>query len=103
MRSRDPLSLLLRYQAQAEREYRRAIEDFERLKALRPEFPNEPIWQEESEENQELATLEELNTNRPDGFTYNPTLHPREDFLPPDYRTDGQTPPDSPETPSPRS
>jgi hypothetical protein len=40
-------SLLLRYQAQAERQFRRAVEEFERLKALRPEFeaelPNEPI------------------------------------------------------------
>ncbi len=40
-------SLLLRYQVQAERNYRRAIEEFERLKALRehlpPELPNEPI------------------------------------------------------------
>jgi hypothetical protein len=36
-------SLFLRYQAQAERLYRRAIEEFERLKALRHELPNEPI------------------------------------------------------------
>jgi hypothetical protein len=35
--------LFLRYQAQAERQYRRALEDFERLKALRPELPNEEI------------------------------------------------------------
>jgi hypothetical protein len=35
--------LLLRYQAQADRQYRRAVEDFERLAAARPEFPNEPI------------------------------------------------------------
>ena len=37
------LSLLLRYQAHAERQYRRALEEFERLKKLRPEMPNEPI------------------------------------------------------------
>jgi len=36
-------SLLLRYQAQAERLYRRAIEEFERLKKLRPELPNEDL------------------------------------------------------------
>jgi len=30
-------SLALRYHAQAERHYRRAIEEFKRLKALRPE------------------------------------------------------------------
>jgi len=47
-------ALFLRYQAQAERNYRRAIQEFERLRALRPEFeemerkiaeaeiPNEP-------------------------------------------------------------
>jgi hypothetical protein len=35
--------LFLRYQAQAERQYRRALEDFERLKALRPELPDEEI------------------------------------------------------------
>ena len=33
--------LLLRYQAQAERNYRRAVEEFERLKALRHELPSE--------------------------------------------------------------
>ena len=36
-------SLFLRYQAQAERQYRRAVEEFDRLQALRPELPNEPI------------------------------------------------------------
>jgi len=43
-------ALFLRYQAQAERNYRRAIQEFERLRALRsdfeeeelPEIPNEP-------------------------------------------------------------
>jgi hypothetical protein len=36
-------SVALRYQAQAEHRYRRAIEEFERLRALRQEFPAEPI------------------------------------------------------------
>ena len=36
-------SLFLRYQAQAERLYRRALEEFERLKALRPEMPVEDV------------------------------------------------------------
>lgn len=59
-------ALFLRYQSQAERLYRRAIEEFERLKALRPilqsedersedfnvdELPNEPISGLEPEEN----------------------------------------------------
>ena len=34
--------LLMRYKGQAERLYRRAVEDFDRLKALRHELPNEP-------------------------------------------------------------
>ncbi|MGA2268653.1 MAG: hypothetical protein ABSH44_09310 [Bryobacteraceae bacterium] len=42
-RESNSWSLLLRYQAQAERHYRRAIEEFERLKALREEIPNEAI------------------------------------------------------------
>jgi hypothetical protein len=78
-RSRDPLALLLRYQAQAEREYRRALEDFERLKALREQMPNEPIWQEEIEENHELATLEELKVTLPDGVVYDPGAGPDPD------------------------
>ena len=42
-------SLFLRYQAQAERHYRRAIEEFGRLKALRHELPNEPIGEVQPE------------------------------------------------------
>jgi len=42
--------LLLRYQSQAERQYRRAIEEFERLKALRKELPNEPIQDRDVED-----------------------------------------------------
>ena len=52
-------SLFLRYQAQTERHYRRAVEEFERLKALRPvlpkaprpDLPNEPILEVQPEEN----------------------------------------------------
>jgi hypothetical protein len=42
-RESNSFTLLLRYQAQAERHYRRAIEEFDRLKALREELPNKPI------------------------------------------------------------
>ena len=45
----DIWRLFLRYQAQTERLYRRAIEEFDRLKALRPELPNEPILEAEPE------------------------------------------------------
>jgi hypothetical protein len=44
-RQGNSFALLLRYQAQAERQYRRAIEEFERLKALRGELPIEPIYE----------------------------------------------------------
>ena len=53
-------ALFLRYQAQAERNYRRAIQEFERLRALRPELeseeiaeiPNEPNFPPQPEPNQ---------------------------------------------------
>jgi hypothetical protein len=57
----DAWVLLLRYQAKAERDYRRAIEDFERLKALRTEMPNEPNIGAQPAEPEDLATIEELN------------------------------------------
>jgi hypothetical protein len=42
-RQGNGIQLFLRYQAQAERLYRRAVEDFERVKKLRGELPSEPI------------------------------------------------------------
>ena len=47
-------SLLIRYQTQAERHYRRAVEEFERLKALRQELPNEPLFDPQPESNEPL-------------------------------------------------
>src|ERR1700730_10844079 len=44
--------LFLRYKVLTEREYRRALEDFERLKALRHELPNEPISDSQPEPNE---------------------------------------------------
>jgi hypothetical protein len=49
-------ALFLRYQAQAERHYRRAVEEFDRLKRLRPELPNEPILEVQPEENAPACT-----------------------------------------------
>ena len=49
-------SLFLRYQAQAERHYRRAVEEFERLRALRLELPNEPIEEVQPEEKEPVYT-----------------------------------------------
>jgi hypothetical protein len=49
-RKDNTFPLFLRYQAQAERLYRRAVEEFDRLKKLRPELPNEPILEVQPEE-----------------------------------------------------
>jgi hypothetical protein len=60
-------SLFLRYQAQAERHYRRAVEEFERLKALRAELPNEPMLEVQPEENEAVcaAPNEPILTSQP--------------------------------------
>ncbi len=50
VRQANGWSLFLRYQAQAERHYRRAVEEFDRLKALRADLPNEPILEVQPEE-----------------------------------------------------
>jgi hypothetical protein len=49
-------SLAIRYQAQAERHYRRAIEEFDRLKALRQELPTEPISDPQPQPNETTCT-----------------------------------------------
>ncbi len=59
-------ALFLRYQAQAERQYRRATQEFDRLRALRPEFakeepeeiPNEAISPSQPESPQPDPVLE---------------------------------------------
>jgi hypothetical protein len=60
----NAIGLMLRYRAQAEREYRRAIEDFDRLKALRHEMPNEPNVGVEPEP-EDVVPIEELNWELP--------------------------------------
>jgi len=57
VRQANSWSLFLRYQAQAERHYRRAVEEFDRLKSLRAELPNEPIWGIQPQENETTCTL----------------------------------------------
>ncbi len=59
------IGLMLRYRAQAEREYRRAIEDFDRLKALRHEMPNEPNVGLDEPEPEDIVPIEELNWEPP--------------------------------------
>jgi hypothetical protein len=59
-------SLCLRYQAQTERHYRRAVEEFDRLKALRAETPNEPISEPQPEQTEPTCTLDETNPSPPE-------------------------------------
>jgi hypothetical protein len=54
-------NLFLRYQAQSERLYRRAIEEFNRLKALRHELPNEPIVEVQPEATETTCTPDQTN------------------------------------------
>src|ERR1019366_1858683 len=61
----NSFTLFLRYQAQTERLYRRAIEDFNRLKALRHELPNEPILDTQPEANETVNTPEPNPGNPP--------------------------------------
>jgi len=60
IRKSNVWSLFLRYQAQAERQYRRALEEFLRLKALRNELLNEPILVQ-PEETTELYTVPDIH------------------------------------------
>jgi hypothetical protein len=48
-------SCAIKLKAQAERNYRRALEEFERLKAIRDELPNEPIEDLQPEETEPSA------------------------------------------------
>ena len=59
-------ALLIRYQAHAERQYRRAIEDFERIRAHRDDSPNEPISLTQPPETEQLATPDDLNLHIPE-------------------------------------
>src|SRR5579883_2445321 len=59
------IGLMLCYRAQAEREYRRAVEDFDRLKALRHEMPNEPNVGLDEPEPEDVVPIEELNWELP--------------------------------------
>jgi len=80
----DVWKIFLRYQAQTERLYRRAVEEFERLKALRAELPNEPIADIEPEEIIP-PKYPELDPNRPLD-TSDTTPDPRErDEIATDY------------------
>src|SRR5450759_2109363 len=58
-------TLFLRYQAQSERMYRRAVEEFERLKRLRHELPNEAILEAQPEPNETTCPPGQTNPANP--------------------------------------
>src|SRR5450759_1618849 len=93
-------TIFLRYQAQTERLYRRAIDEFDRLKALRHELPNEPILEAQPEANDTVGTPEPNPSN-----SANPRPAGNIPGQPPLYRPNGEPflvpPPDAPKTPPP--
>jgi hypothetical protein len=107
-------TLFLRYQAQSERMYRRAVEEFERLKRLRHELPNEAILAAQPEPNQTTCPPGQTKPANP----ANPSNPPNPPKPSPAGNIPGQPkrfypngeplfvlprslPPDEPETPSP--
>ena len=55
------MTLALRYRVQAERDYRRALEEFQRLERLRPKLPNEPNLLTDPDPKDDVAPLKEIN------------------------------------------
>ena len=101
----NSFTLFLRYQAQTERLYRRAIEEFERLKALRHELPNEPVTDTQPEANEIVNTPEPnpANPGKPSNPPQNPSPAGNIPGQPPRFRPNGEpllvpnrTPDDSP-------
>ena len=75
-------SLFMRYQTQAECQYRRAVEEFERLKQLRPTLPPEPP-------NEPVSGTEPEETKSPDPPETDPSETSHDPFAtpPPQSRT----------------
>jgi hypothetical protein len=81
----NSFTLFLRYQAQSERLYRRAIEEFERLKALRHELPNEPVTDTQPEAT-ETVNPPDSDPSKPP----NPTPAGNIPGQPPRFRPNGE-------------
>jgi hypothetical protein len=97
MRQSKDVLVFLRLQAQTERLYRRAAEDFERIRKLRKELPNQPNFQTEPEE---TKPVEPPKTNPPD----EPAAAPQDVPTPPSTPVGpSRKPPAAPAAPLPRS
>ena len=57
----DLMNLALRYRIQAERDYRRALEEFQRLERRRPKLPNQPDLLTDPDGKDDIAHPWELN------------------------------------------
>jgi hypothetical protein len=79
--------MLLRYQAQADRLYRRAVEDFERLKKLRPESPNEAIYTFEPPPPEPYRPPQPAERCEAEGTTLTPDPRPLIPFPPDTIKT----------------
>jgi hypothetical protein len=73
MRQSKDVLVFLRLQAQTERLYRRAAEDFERIRRLRKELTNQPNFDPQPEE---TKPVEPLKTNPPDPPAVPPDVPP---------------------------
>ena len=78
----------LRYQAQAERLYRRAVADLNRLRALREELANEPDLSPQPEETSQLTLVknEPVNPHPPEHYGPDAELLPQYDHRGPELR-----------------
>jgi len=73
----NAFTLLLRYKAQTERLYRRAVEEFDRLKALRPELRNEAISEVQPEENESAYIPPDEPVSNPQSNPQPPATDPK--------------------------
>ena len=80
----ETFKIYLRMQAQSERLYRRAVEEFERLKDLRTEFDTEPMSDPGVDEYKPIRPPE---TNPPDCLETEPAASP-EPLIPPETAPD---------------
>jgi hypothetical protein len=73
MKESNVWSILMRYQTNAERQYRRAVEDWERLSRLRPQMPNHPDLGAAPDPIDDIAPIEEINPSvRPEPVAAEP-------------------------------
>ena len=86
----DAFKLYLRYQAQTERMYRRALEDFDRLKALRSEMPDEAIDPNQPEELKDPDPIVEWRQDEYGRAFYDPTFAPTSPVPPRAVRPEDQ-------------